>query len=52
MRGAFTLERAPDCSHYAIVDDVITSGATMRAISATLRKAGVTTIEAWSLARA
>ena len=52
MRNAFRLERQPHRDHYAIVDDVITSGATMRAIARLLREAGVDTIEIWSIARA
>lgn len=35
----------------AIVDDVVTTGATMRALSETLRNAGAKDIQVWALAR-
>lgn len=35
----------------AIVDDVITTGATVNALAASLRDAGAGTVHAWALAR-
>jgi predicted amidophosphoribosyltransferase len=35
----------------AILDDVMTTGATLDALAATLRRAGVTHVQAWVLAR-
>lgn len=52
MRNAFRLERSPGFRHIALIDDVITSGATMRAAARTLRAGGASRIESWSLARA
>jgi ComF family protein len=52
VRGAFRTKEVPQFDHCAIVDDVMTSGATVRAISVALRNAGVKTIEVWTLARA
>lgn len=55
MQKAFIL--APHTStslagqRVAVVDDVITSGATMDALSRTLLRAGVREVEAWTLAR-
>ena len=52
MLNAFKLKRPPRFDHYAIIDDVITSGATMRAIAGVLRAGGVEKIEIWSFTRA
>lgn len=38
-------------AHIAIVDDVVTTGSTLRAIAAALQQAGVTRIDAWTVAR-
>ena len=38
--------------HVAIVDDVVTTGATVGELAKTLRRAGVETIEVWACARA
>jgi ComF family protein len=52
MRNAFILRRSPRFDNYAIIDDVITSGATVSAIAGVLRASGVKKIEVWSFARA
>lgn len=55
MRGAYLLNPARRLSlhgqHVALVDDVMTSGATLREAAATLRRAGAARIDAWALAR-
>ncbi|MBE9537457.1 MAG: ComF family protein [Proteobacteria bacterium] len=51
MRGAFTARRRCDNLRVAIVDDVLTTGATAAAIATTLRDAGASHIEIWCLAR-
>ena len=38
-------------AHVALVDDVMTTGATLRAAAATLRRAGVARVDAWVCAR-
>ena len=50
VRGAFACRgRLP--ARVALVDDVITTGATARAASATLKGAGVEWVEVWAVAR-
>jgi ComF family protein len=52
VRGAFTLRGALGAQHVAIIDDVVTTGATVAALAALLRRAGARRIEVWSAARA
>lgn len=52
LKNAFQLTRAISASHVAIIDDIYTTGATTQTLAHTLKKHGVTTIEAWCLARA
>ena len=51
MRGAFTARQRCDNLRIAIVDDVLTTGATASSLATTLRDAGASTIEIWCLAR-
>lgn len=52
LRGAFRLNSVPAYDHIAVLDDVITSGATISAIASLLKKAGVRRVDAWVCARA
>lgn len=53
LRGAFAVRAAATLpKHVAVVDDVMTTGATLRECAHTLRRAGVARVEAWALARA
>lgn len=52
ITGAFQLARPLSYRSVAIVDDVITSGATVAELSRLLRQAGVDFISCWALARA
>ena len=53
VRGAFEVnkERCARIAHAAIVDDVVTTGATVNEIARTLRRAGIARVDLWSLAR-
>jgi ComF family protein len=51
LRGAFVaIDALPD--HVALLDDVMTTGATLRECARVLRRAGVARVDAWALARA
>lgn len=52
LRGAFVVQRPLQGLHIALVDDVMTTGATLDALAQAARKAGAARIEAWALARA
>ena len=51
LHGAFTVQRPCDNLRVAIVDDVLTTGATAAALAAALADAGASHIEIWCLAR-
>ncbi|MBI1195386.1 MAG: ComF family protein [Gammaproteobacteria bacterium] len=51
LRGAFRVVRPNPPSYVAIVDDVMTTGATAESLSRTLRRHGVERIEIWVCAR-
>ena len=51
LRGAFQTGRRFDGMDVAVIDDVITTGATVNALAASLRDAGAGEIHAWALAR-
>ena len=53
LRGAFDIvENAALPAHVAIVDDVMTTGATARECAKILRRAGVQRVDVWAFARA
>lgn len=51
LRGAFTVNRACDKLRVAIVDDVLTTGATAEALAMALKAAGASRVEIWCIAR-
>lgn len=51
VRGAFRCTRALDGARIAIVDDVMTSGATLNALARTLLEAGAGEVHCWVVAR-
>jgi ComF family protein len=53
LRGAFSIvENAALPAHVALVDDVMTTGTTLRECAKTLRRGGVERVDVWVLARA
>jgi len=52
LRGVFAAKKEVRGLHIALVDDVMTTGATVQEVAATLKGAGAGRIEAWILARA
>jgi len=52
IQHAFKSVQTKVPSHIAIIDDVLTTGHTANAAAKQLRKAGATTIEIWTIARA
>ena len=51
LRGAFAANVSVRGRHVAIVDDVMTTGATLAAAANALRRAGACRVEAWVVAR-
>jgi ComF family protein len=53
LRGAFVLQHTPALpAHVAIIDDVFTTGATLSECVRVLKRAGVSRVDVWALARA
>jgi ComF family protein len=51
VRGAFRCERALGGATVAVVDDVMTTGATLNEVAATLKRAGAARVVNWVVAR-
>lgn len=51
IKNAYQLSRCVNYQHVAILDDVVTSGATANEVAALLKKAGVSRVDVWCLAR-
>lgn len=53
LRGAFSIvNNAALPEHVAVIDDVMTTGATLRECARVLKRAGVARVDVWALARA
>ena len=52
MRDAFACSADLQGQHIAVIDDVMTSGATLNALSKALKRAGAQSVSAWVIARA
>ncbi len=51
VRRAFSVNRKLTGLHVAIVDDVITTGATVNSLARELKRAGASSVHAWAVAR-
>jgi ComF family protein len=51
MRGAFACDMDLSGKHVALVDDVLTTGASMNALASTVKQRGAREISAWVIAR-
>ena len=51
MRNAFSCERKLDGLKVALLDDVMTTGASLNALATAVKKAGAATVECWVIAR-
>ena len=52
VKGAFSVTKKSAYTHIALLDDVMTTGSTVREIASVLKKAGVDRIDLWICARA
>jgi predicted amidophosphoribosyltransferase len=52
MRGAFACRSVPARARIAVVDDVMTTSATLEELARTLRRSGASEVVAWVVARA
>lgn len=52
IKNAFTLSKPLEYRHIAIVDDVMTTGATANALAITLKRQGIERVDVWACARA
>jgi len=51
VKGCFTFNKRQDYQHIAIIDDVVTTGATAEAMAKAIKKKGINNIEIWAIAR-
>jgi ComF family protein len=51
VEGAFGVRRRLDGMHVAVVDDVMTTGATLASLAAALKEAGAARVSGWVVAR-
>lgn len=52
LKNAFSVKSPLDVCHVAIIDDVMTTGATVNELAKVLKKAGVDRVDVWVCARA
>jgi ComF family protein len=55
LRGAFTVAGVPHAENrlrVALIDDVVTTGSTARALAAVLKRAGISRVDVWAVSRA
>ena len=51
LRAAFSINHPLPAPHLALVDDVMTTGSTVRELATTLKKCGATQVDIWVVAR-
>ena len=51
VKGAFEIRKEIDVRHAVVLDDVVTTGATVSELAALLKKRGVEKVDIWALAR-
>ncbi len=51
LRGCFHFDNSAGYRHVAVVDDIVTTGATARETALALKRAGVEQVEIWAMAR-
>lgn len=51
VRNAFVLRRPPPAKHVALIDDVVTTGATVNELARLLKRGGAERVEVWAVAR-
>jgi len=51
MRGAFACNQRLDGLHITLIDDVMTTGASLNALAKTIKSAGADSVECWVVAR-
>jgi len=51
LRDAFNVRRSVVGENIMLIDDVLTTGATLNALATTLKRAGAARVEAWVIAR-
>ncbi|BAO44967.1 ComF family protein [Thiolapillus brandeum] len=51
LKGAFSFDNSSRHRHVAVIDDIVTTGATAREITCTLKHSGVRQVEFWAIAR-
>lgn len=51
MRGAFACDASLQGKHVALVDDIMTSGASLNELARTVKKAGAARVDCWVVAR-
>ncbi len=51
LKDCFAFDNQGDYRHIAVIDDIVTTGATAREAALALKKAGVRTVDIWAIAR-
>lgn len=52
LRGAFCVVETPPVNHVVLLDDIVTTGATVSELTRVLKRAGIARVDVWCCARA